>query len=208
MTPPDSHSTPPGGLPQQPARGVPTWVNVPNAISVVRLLVCVPLTVWLISLPDERIGATISLAVFGATDWIDGFLARRWGQTTRVGAVLDPVADRVGIIAIILAMMAFGILAPWMVWTIIATDLVVGVVGLLRFEGTKAAHVTWLGKTRTALIMAGLPLLLLGSARELAGTPVGDVATVMLSAGCLLHVAAGADYAWRIARYRDEAAAG
>lgn len=188
-----------------PPRGRPGWVNIPNGISVLRLVALMPLTVWLISQPEARIAATVSLAVFGATDWVDGFLARGWHQTTRVGAVLDPVADRVGIIVIVIAMMLFGILPAWMVWVIVGTDLVVGIVGLVRFEGTRAAHVTWLGKVRTALIMAGLPLLLLGSAPQLAGTPVSDIATVMLSAGCLVHVAAGLDYAWRIARYRGEA---
>lgn len=180
----------------------PDWVNLPNAITLARLVVLVPLTIWLISLPDARIAATVSLAVFGATDWIDGVLARRWNQTTRVGRVLDPVADRVGIVAVIIAMMIYAVLPPWMMWLILGIDLVVGIVSLTNVEGTMATPVSRVGKIRTALIMVGLPLLLLGSSTELAATPVGGFAMGMLAGGCVLHLYAGMDYAWRISRYR------
>lgn len=176
------------------------WLNVPNAISVVRLVVLVPVVIWLMSMPEHRIAATIALAVFGATDWIDGFWARRFGQVTRVGEILDPVADRLGITLICVAMTWFGILPLWMLAVIVLTDVFLGIVGTVRLDATATSHVSWLGKGRTTLIMTGLPILLLSTASQLPDTPLHQVGTFLLSAGVVLHLAAGVDYAIRLIR--------
>lgn len=181
-------------------RGGSSWLNVPNVISIVRLIVLVPVVIWLMSMPEHRIAATVMLAVFGATDWIDGFWARRFGQVTRVGEILDPVADRLGIAIICIAMAWFDILPMWMLFVIVLTDLFLGIVGAIRLDATSTSHVSWLGKVRTALIMTGLPLLLLSTATQLQDTPLHQVATFLLSAGVLLHLAAGVDYAVRLIR--------
>lgn len=177
-----------------------SWLNVPNAISIIRILVLVPLVIWLMVDPDWRIAATIALAVFGATDWIDGFWARRYGQVTRVGEVLDPVADRLGIAIICVAMTLLGILPMWMLVVIVVTDVGLGIVGAIRIRAVAVSRVSWLGKFRTALIMVGLPLLLLSTDSLLADTPLYSIATFILSAGCFLHLAAGVDYALRLLR--------
>lgn len=176
------------------------WLNVPNAISVARLVVLVPVVIWLMSMPEHRISATIALAVFGATDWIDGFWARRFGQVTRVGEILDPVADRLGITLICVAMTWFGILPLWMLAVIVLTDVFLGIVGTVRLDATVNSHVSWLGKGRTALIMTGLPVLLLSTASQLPDTPLHQIGTFLLSAGVVLHLAAGIDYAVRLIR--------
>ncbi|MBU8578898.1 CDP-alcohol phosphatidyltransferase family protein [Brevibacterium luteolum] len=175
-------------------------LTLPNMISVIRLVVLVPIVIWLMREPDDRILATIALAVFGATDWIDGFIARRWNMASRVGAVLDPVADRLGIAFICAAMTVFGILPVWMLLVIVLTDFGLGLVGATRMHATQDSHVTWLGKIRTALIMTGLPLLLLGSAPKLADTPIETIALVLLSIGVVLHLAAGIHYALMLIR--------
>ncbi|MFB9775799.1 CDP-alcohol phosphatidyltransferase family protein [Brevibacterium otitidis] len=174
--------------------------TLPNFISVARLVLLVPLVIWLMRDPDGRILATVALAVFGATDWIDGFIARRWDMTSRVGAILDPVADRLGIALICLAMTVFGILPLWMLLVIVLTDVGLGIVGATRLHATASSRVTWLGKIRTALIMTGLPLLLAGTARVLADTPVGAIALALLSVGVVLHLAAGIHYALMLIR--------
>ena len=79
-------------------------LTVPNLISFVRLL-CIPWFLWLLFAQDNRHAAAWLLAVLGCTDWIDGYIARRWNQVSTVGKVLDPTADRlmlgVGVIAIL-----------------------------------------------------------------------------------------------------------
>ena len=68
-------------------------LTVPNVISFVRLL-CMPLFVYLLFGRDNRAGAAYLLAVLGATDWVDGYIARRFGQVSELGKILDPTADR------------------------------------------------------------------------------------------------------------------
>src|SRR5690606_16206416 len=73
-------------------------VTIPNAISAARLL-CVPLFLWLLWGAEERVGAAWLLAVLGASDWVDGYIARRFDQGSELGKVLDPTADRALLLA-------------------------------------------------------------------------------------------------------------
>src|SRR4028118_1430298 len=85
--------------------GTDRWLTVPNVITFVRLLL-IPVFVYLLFGEDDRAGAAVLLAVLGATDWVDGFLARRWQRVSTVGKILDPTADRlllaVGVISILI----------------------------------------------------------------------------------------------------------
>ena len=74
------------------------WRTVPNLISLIRLL-CVPVFVYLLLGADRPLAAGVLLAVLGATDWVDGWIARRYDQGSSIGKVLDPVADRILLIA-------------------------------------------------------------------------------------------------------------
>ena len=183
-----------------PTRPAPVrWLTIPNLFSLVRLVVCVPLTIWLVGQPGLQLAAAIGFAVFGATDWIDGALARGLGQVSRVGEVLDPVADRVGIVAIGLAVALAGYL-PWFVVLVIAVcDVALGFIGLTRLARVREGKVTWLGKVRTALLMVGMPLHLVSFAPELAPFAEGLRTTGFwtLVAGTALHVAAATVYARR-----------
>ena len=171
------------------------WLTIPNVFSVLRLVVFVPLTVALAAQPGLEILATVSLALFGATDWIDGFLARRLGQVSRVGEILDPIADRVGIIAISGALVLVGKLPLWVVVTIVVCDSALLVIAILRFRRVLAGHVAWIGKVRTALLMSGMPLMLLSYAPQLDPEPLRSIALVLLAAGTIGHVLTAAHYA-------------
>lgn len=173
------------------------WLTVPNAFSVLRLLVFVPLTVWLVLQPDRQLAATCSLAAFGATDWIDGFLARRLGQVSRVGEILDPIADRLGIIVIGLACAIAGWLPWWAIIAIAAGDLALGAIAAFRMRRVREGKVTWLGKIRTALLMVAMPMHLLSYAPELEPEPLRAISWWMLAIGVALHLAAAAGYARR-----------
>lgn len=192
-TEPSGHSPIPSPAAPAPLR----WLTLPNLVSLLRLVVFVPLTVWLIAQPASQLAATISLALFGATDWIDGALARGLGQVSRVGEILDPVADRLGLILISIALVASGYLPFFVLAVIVVCDLALLVIGLFRLDRVREGKVNLLGKARTALLMTAMPLHLLSFAPQLPSEPLRDIAYWMLVAGTALHLAAAATYAWR-----------
>jgi cardiolipin synthase len=143
-------------------------LTIPNALSVLRLL-GVPLLLWLI-LVDEADGlAVIVLVVSGFTDYLDGKLARRWNQISRVGQMLDPLADRLYVFATIVALTIREIVPLWFTVFLVARDVFMsGVVLNLRRHGLPALPVHFLGKSATFCLLIAFPLLLLGGSD---GTP-------------------------------------
>lgn len=166
-------------------------LTLPNVISVLRLLLIAPIV--LVILDGTRPLATLVLVVvFGLSDWADGQLARRLGQESRLGKALDPVADRLGVAVLVVALTVAGDL-PWGVpAAIVATDLVVGAVTAGRRGRWDDLFVSWVGKARTACIMLGLAALVLGRVPGFAwGVEAGRVLVVL---GAALHVVAGVGY--------------
>jgi cardiolipin synthase len=149
---------------------------LPNALSAVRLA-CVPLFVWLLFGAHDQTPAAVLLAGLGATDWADGFLARRLGQVSTVGKVLDPAADRVLVATAIVAVMAHGAVPVWFgVVTLLREAVVSGAVVILAALGAARIDVLRIGKAGTFALMAAYPAFLLahgsagwqGTVRELA----------------------------------------
>ena len=135
--------------------------TVPNALSVLRL-VGIGVFLWLVLGPHRDLAAVVVLAASGATDWLDGYLARRLGQYSRIGELLDPVADRLYILAVVVGL-ALRHLIPW--WLVVALPLrdvlMWGLVPLLRTRGFHALPVHFLGKAATFSLLYAFPLLLL-----------------------------------------------
>lgn len=166
------------------------WVTVPNAVTMARLLLVVPIVALLVS-GDRPALALALLVAFGASDWVDGFLARRLGQVSRVGTLLDPIADRLGVSAILVGFVLAGMLALWVVMVIVVVDAAVALsVAVDRFRAPP--RVSAIGKVRTALLMAGLALLGLGLLPGYAGFGLAGQLAAML--GALLHLLAGIGY--------------
>jgi cardiolipin synthase len=137
-------------------------LTFPNILSALRLL-GVPLFLWLILVPEADGWAILLLAVSGFTDWLDGYLARRWNQISRVGQLLDPVADRLYIVATLVGLLIRGIVPWWFVAILVARDLVMGVVlAVLKRRGITGLPVHFLGKAATFCLLYAFPLLLLG----------------------------------------------
>ena len=137
--------------------------TVPNALSFLRLL-GVPLVVWLILGPMADLLAVVVLVVAGLTDWLDGVLARRWSQRSRIGQLLDPVADRLYILAIIGSLAIRGIIPWWMVIVLAARDVMIALlVPLLHTRGYSTLPVHFLGKAATFCLLYAFPLVLLGA---------------------------------------------
>jgi cardiolipin synthase len=135
-------------------------VTIPNVISVVRLL-CAPIFVWLLAAGDE-VAAAALLALLGASDWIDGWIARHFDQGSELGKVLDPVADRVLLLVAAVALLVDGAV-PWIVGVLVLVrEAIVSIAVLaLAVAGARRIDVQWAGKAGTLSVMFALPLFLL-----------------------------------------------
>jgi cardiolipin synthase len=140
--------------------------TIPNGISVARLA-GVPVFLWLVLGVNTRAGdwwAVGLLLAAGASDWLDGKIARALNQQSRLGEVLDPAADRLYIVATIVALAVREIIPWWLVGLLAARELIMaGVLGLLRRHGWGTLQVSFVGKTATLCLLYAFPLLFLGS---------------------------------------------
>ena len=137
-------------------------LTVPNLLSLLRLL-GVPVFLWLILVPHADGAAVLLLAVSGATDYLDGVIARRWNQVSRLGQLLDPLADRLYILATLLGLGIRGIVPWWLLGVIVARDVLLGCWLLVRRgRGQGPPPVHYLGKAATLNLLYAFPLLLLG----------------------------------------------
>lgn len=137
-------------------------VTLPNLLSAARLL-GVPLFLWLVLGPEADGWALAVLMVSGVTDWLDGWLARKLDQSSKLGQVLDPLADRLYIVAVVVGLAIRDIIPVWLAVALLLRDVfLVALVPLLRTRGFTALPVHFLGKAATANLLYAFPLLLLG----------------------------------------------
>ena len=130
---------------EQPSYDTDRVWTLPNVLSFARLA-GVPLFVWLVLSPRADLVAVVVLMVAGFTDWLDGFLARRWHQTSRVGQMLDPIADRLYILAIVVALAIRGLVPWWLLVVLAARDLLLAaMVPLLKRRGYTSLPVHFIG---------------------------------------------------------------
>lgn len=130
--------------------------TIPNVVSFIRL-VAIPVFWWLLLGAKDVTGATILFTVIATTDWIDGFLARRLDQVTRLGKALDPVADRLMIASAVVAGLIAGIVPAVIGWTLVARETYMAVIALfLVGRGLGTLEVRWLGKTATLVIYVAI----------------------------------------------------
>jgi cardiolipin synthase (CMP-forming) len=140
--------------------------TIPNAISMARLI-GVPVFLWLVLGVQTKAGdwwAVGLLMASGFSDWLDGKIARALNQQTRLGQLLDPAADRLYIVATIVALAVRGIIPWWLVALLAARELLMGaVLAVLRLRGWGTLQVSFVGKTATLCLLYAFPLLLLGA---------------------------------------------
>ncbi len=141
----------------------PGWLTWPNAITLTRLA-ALPVFLWLLFGTGHRAVAAWLLGVLGATDWIDGYVARRYHQVSTVGKVIDPVADRVLVMAALLAVAAAAGVPWWFALATLAREVLVSVLTVvLALLGAARIDVLWWGKVSTFALMFSYPLFLLTS---------------------------------------------
>jgi cardiolipin synthase len=168
--------------------------TVPNGLSVLRLL-GVPLFLWLLLGPQADGWAVVVLMVAGFTDWADGKLARAFGQASKLGALLDPAADRLYIVSTLVAFVLRDVVPLWVVAVLVARELVLGVVLLLlRRAGWPPLQVHYLGKAATFLLLYAFPLLLLADGDGWLATLARPFAYALTVWGGALYLLAGVLY--------------
>jgi cardiolipin synthase len=173
--------------------------TIPNALSVLRLL-GVPLFLWLLLGPHADGWAILVLFVSGFTDWADGVLARKLNQMSAFGALLDPLADRLYILATLVGLVLRHIIPLWLALVIVGRDLVVGVaLPLLRRAGYGPPAVHYLGKAATFCLLYAFPLLLLGTYHGTLPDIARPVAWAFTIWGSALYLWSGVVYLHQIA---------
>jgi cardiolipin synthase len=170
------------------------WATIPNLLSLLRLA-GVPLFLWLLLGPRADLLALLVLVVSGATDWLDGKLARWLNQYSRVGELLDPGADRLYIIATLVAFVLRQVIPWWAAAALIGRDLILTLcLPVLRYHGYEPPRVHYLGKAATFCLMYAFPLLLLVQADFPFAGLVRPVAYAFTCWGGALYVWAGVLY--------------
>jgi CDP-diacylglycerol--glycerol-3-phosphate 3-phosphatidyltransferase len=173
--------------------------TIPNALSVLRLL-GVPLFLWLLLGPHADGWAVVVLAVSGVTDWLDGKLARLLDQSSRLGALLDPAADRLYIVATLVALALREVVPLWLVLLLVGREVVLGAALLvLRRYGYPPLQVHYLGKAATFLLLYAFPCLLLADGNGAVADVLRPIAWALTIWGTVLYVLAGIFYLVQVA---------
>lgn len=192
----------PRRVPGQTAAPDRVW-TVPNLLSALRLL-GVPVFLWLVLVPKADLWAVGLLVVSGVTDWLDGFLARRWDQRSLLGQLLDPIADRLYLLAVVIGLAMRDVIPWWLAVLLPLRDVLLwGLVPFLRTRGYASLPVHFIGKAATFCLLYAFPLLFLGDGDGPAGWEGGArLANVFGWAfawwGLGLYWWAGCLYAWQV----------
>ena len=170
-------------------------LTIPNLISILRLA-AVPVFVWLLMGQNRPLAAAALLGILGATDWVDGWVARRFDQVSELGKVLDPTADRIMFLVAVFTMMIDGSVPIWFGILTLVREGVVAIAALvLGALGARALEVTWAGKTSSFGLMFAFPLFLVSTAVEGAQSTTYEVIAYVIGVPSLaLHYIAAFGY--------------
>jgi CDP-diacylglycerol--glycerol-3-phosphate 3-phosphatidyltransferase len=169
--------------------------TVPNLLSLLRLL-GVPVFLYLVLVPHADIAAVAVLMLAGASDYLDGRLARAWGQISRLGQLLDPLADRLYIIATVVAFVLRDVIPWWLGALLVGRDVLLALfLPVLRYHGYGPLPVHFLGKAATFNLLYAFPLLLLSAGTGGLAEVVRPFAWAFTVWGVCLYYWSGALYA-------------
>lgn len=172
-------------------------LTVPNVLSAVRLLF-IPLFLYLLLVREADGWALVVLLVSGATDWLDGKLARALDQSSRLGALLDPLVDRLSVVTTLVAFVIRGIIPWWVAAILVGRDLVLaGTMFVYRRRGLPPPEVIYLGKAATFVIMVALPVLLGSTGESTAADVLSPIGYALLVWGTVLYVWTGVLYIYK-----------
>ena len=164
-----------------------------NAVSVVRLM-AIPVFLWLV-VEDRLLIAFVLLVVAVLTDFVDGMIARRMNEITKLGQFLDPFADRLFIAATVIALAIQDVVPWWFVIAVMLRDALLGIGGVVMARyGAATLPVKWWGKVATFAMLVVLPLFLLGAVVPEIGEITNPIAWVLALATVALYWVVGFSY--------------
>lgn len=167
-------------------------LTIPNIVSLVRLAM-VPLFLWLLLGADQVAAAGWLLGVIGATDWVDGYLARRLGQVSEFGKLLDPVADRLAVVAALVGGWIAGVLPAWFAIALLAREALIAAGALyLGAQAGRKLAVRPLGKLATLMLYAAIAWLFVGIGTPF--RPLEVLAWIVAVPGLVLYWVVGFQY--------------
>jgi cardiolipin synthase len=142
---------------QRPATASSRVLTLPNLLSAIRIAL-IPVFVWLIVDPDTSTAGLLLFSAVVATDWVDGWVARRTGQVSELGKVLDPVADRLAIAAGLIAFAVRGVFPWWAAALILVRDVaILAAAAVVLWRKKVRIDVRWVGKMATFALMCAIP---------------------------------------------------
>lgn len=161
--------------------------TIPNALSFARFLL-IPVFLWLLLGRESDLWAVVVLAISGITDYLDGVVARKTGQVSRLGQLLDPLVDRLTIAAVLIGLALRSLIPWWLVALLVARELVLlALVPMLRRHGLVALPVHYLGKAATFVLFWGLPLILAGNGSANWQSVVNVLGWALITWGVVLY---------------------
>jgi cardiolipin synthase len=169
--------------------------TIPNVITLFRLL-CLPIFLYVLFVLEDRAAAAWILGALSATDWVDGYVARRFNQVSEFGKVFDPTVDRVLFIVAITAIIIDGSIPIWFAAAVLAREVLVGAMMAIATIVYKMPRldVTYLGKVATLLLMFAVPGFLLGNS-DIAAADIFQAAAWLLGIpGLALSIWTGIAY--------------
>lgn len=169
-------------------------LTIPNALTLLRAL-GIPVFLWALFAGNQDFLAIVILVLAGATDYLDGKLARALNQYSRLGELLDPLVDRLYIAAVLIGLTIRGVIPLWLLTLLILRDLILATTlpGLYRI-GKGPLPVTFLGKAATLNLLYAFPLLLLAEQNGAWASAAGLFATAFAGWGVLLYLLTGVQY--------------
>ncbi len=174
-------------------------VNIPNALTMLRIVAVPVIVVALLDeTPNGDVIAAVLFALAALTDGLDGYIARRRSQVTTFGKLMDPLADKLLVVAALIALVSLDRLAAWVAMVIIARELAVTGLRSLAAQRGAVISASWMGKAKTALQVAAIVGLIVWDP-----TPVG--VDLLVYAAVAATVISGADYFLRLRAYVDRA---
>lgn len=178
---------------------------MPNVLSAARLL-GVPVFLWLLLGPRWDVAAIVVLALAGITDYLDGMLARRLGQASKLGVLLDPVADRLYVISTLVAFVVRDVIPLWLAVLILGRDLILGLcLPVLRWYRYPPLQVHYLGKAATFNLLYAFPFLLLADGNGPVAAVAEPIAYAFTAWGVGLYLWSGVLYLLQVVQLVGQA---
>ena len=169
-------------------------LNIPNALTMLRILMVPVVVVALLAeIPDGDLVAGVVFALAALTDGLDGYIARRRDAVTTFGKLMDPLADKLLIVAALVSLVALDRLQAWIAMVIIARELAVTALRAVAVEEGVVISASWLGKVKTGLQVAAVIALI-------AVDPATTAVDVLVYAAVAATVVSGADYFFGVRR--------